>query len=65
MDIQVVNDNKNTYGEYLLMIGRFDQDKDQKTVIYAMKDLVENYGIQENLVLIGEGSTLEECKKIG
>lgn len=64
LDIQVVNDNKNRYGEYLLMIGRFDQDKDQKTVIYAMKDLVDNYGIQENLVLIGEGSTLEECKKL-
>ena len=64
VDVQVANYIKNMYGEYLLMVGRFDKDKDQKTVIYAMKELIEKYRIQENLVFVGGGPTLEECKNL-
>lgn len=63
-DVKIVNEIKRMYGNYLLMVGRFDRDKDQTTVIYAMKELIEKYGIQENLVLVGGGPTLEECKNL-
>lgn len=61
-DLEVVNDIRAKYGKYLLMVGRFEQDKDQKTVIEAFKILKEKYNRTEKLVFVGNGSTLEECK---
>lgn len=55
---------KKTFGNYILMIGRFEMDKDQKTVIRAYKILKEKYRCMENLVFVGDGSTLQECKEL-
>ena len=50
-------------GDYILMVGRFECDKDQKTVIRAKKILSEKYGRNNKLVFVGGGgSLLEECK---
>lgn len=54
---------KEKYGEYLLMVGRFDEDKDQKTVIKARKIIEEKYGLTPNLVFVGDGKTLDNCKQ--
>lgn len=60
---------RDIFGDYILMIGRFELDKDQKTVIRAYKILKEKYGRTEKMVFVGDGSTLTECealaKKLG
>lgn len=64
IDEQKVANLKDEFGEYLLMVGRFAGDKDQKTVILAMKELVTKYHRTEKMVFVGDGSTIEECKKL-
>ena len=54
---------KKQYGGYLLMVGRFEADKDQLTVIRARKILEKKYNLKPKLVLVGGGSTLKKCKK--
>lgn len=54
---------KKKYGDYLLMVGRFEADKDQLTVIRARKILEEKYNLKPKLVFVGGGSTLKKCKK--
>ena len=46
---------KKKFGEYLLMVGRMDQTKDQVTLIHAMKHLSVTYGIKNKLVFVGDG----------
>lgn len=41
------------------MVGRFSEQKDQKTLIKAMKHLPEKY----KLLLVGEGKLEEECRE--
>lgn len=55
---------RDIFGDYILMIGRFEVDKDQKTVIRAYKILKEKYGRTEKMVFVGDGSTLKECQAL-
>ena len=52
---------KKRYGDFLLMVGCFEKDKDQKTVIKAIKVLWEKYHMTSNMIFVGAGSTLDEC----
>lgn len=61
---EVIRELKQKYGDFLLMVGRFDEDKDQKTVIHAYDRLYRQHGICNRLVLVGDGSTLAECKAL-
>lgn len=63
-DDDFIAELKNTYGDFLLMVGRFDPDKDQKTVIYAYQKLVTEHRLQNRLLFVGGGSTLEECRAL-
>lgn len=54
---------KNKHGEFILMVGRFEIDKDQKTVIKARRVLEDLYGKTPQVVFVGGGSTLEDCKQ--
>ena len=47
---------KERYGDYCLMVGRLAPDKDQETVIRAMKHLREEHGLHKKLLLVGDGS---------
>jgi len=64
IDEQKVKELKNTNGDFMLMVGRFGDDKDQKTVIEAMKILKEQYHRTEKMLFVGAGDTLEDCKKL-
>lgn len=62
LDEKLRRELKEKYGDYLLMVGRFETDKDQKTVLAARKILQEKYNQKPKLVFVGGGSTLEDCK---
>ncbi len=62
-DALLCSDLKKKYGDYLLMVGRFEADKDQLTVIRARKILAEKYNLKPKLVFVGGGSTLKKCRK--
>lgn len=55
---------KKEYGDFILNIARFEEDKDQATILRAMKLLKEKYGIEKQVVFVGGGSTLESCRKL-
>ena len=52
------------YGDFCLMVGRLDMDKDQKTVILAMKHLKEHLGLHKKLVLVGDGPRRAELEEL-
>lgn len=54
---------KEQHGDFCLMVARFDQDKDQKTAILAMKYLRENFGLTKRLVLVGDGPLRAEVEE--
>ncbi len=43
------------YGDYILMVSRIAEDKDQATVVRAMDVLKNKYGVKKNLVFVGDG----------
>ena len=52
------------YKNPLIMVARFDEDKDQATLIYALKLLHDKYNNNKHLLLLGEGPTLNKCKQL-
>lgn len=64
VDQDKVNDLQQKYGDFCLMVGRLARDKDQKTVILAMKYLRDCFGIFKKLVLVGGGEKREELKQL-
>lgn len=63
VDYTVVDSLRKKYGDFILMVGRMTKEKDQKTVIKAGKVLQDKYGIDNNILFLGDGpeqSNLEE-----
>lgn len=63
IDRRLCDELKKKYGDYLLMVGRFENDKDQPTVIKSLKILGDKYNLKPVLVFVGDGSTLKKCRK--
>ena len=55
---------KAAHGDFCLMVGRLTGDKDQDTVIRAMKVLREKYGLTKKLVLVGDGRRRQELEEL-
>lgn len=51
------------YGKFVLMVGRLGKDKDQKTVIDAMKILKSKYNSDLKLMLVGDGPKRHELEE--
>ncbi|MGN0496592.1 MAG: glycosyltransferase [Lachnospiraceae bacterium] len=64
VDEKHVSALREEYGDFLLMVARFEDDKDQESVIRAYKILKECYGVTNKLVFAGSGSTLDRNKKL-
>lgn len=60
----LVKELQNKYGDFCLMVGRMAPDKDQKTVILAMKYLKEKYHMKKTLVLVGDGSERRNLEQL-
>lgn len=63
-DAAHVNGLREQYGDFLLMVSRFEEDKDQKSVIRAYKLLKDRGLCRDKLVLAGDGSTREACMQL-
>ena len=50
------------YGDFLMMIGRLDGDKDQLTLIQALEHIKKKYRFSEKLLLIGDGMKRDELE---
>ena len=59
-----VDELKKEYGDYILMVGRLAKDKDQATLIKAIKVLKEKYHLNKHLLLVGDGSERENLGKL-
>lgn len=55
-------DIKQRHGAFMLMVGRFDRDKDQSTVLRARRILEDKFGYSPHLVFVGDGPTLSLCE---
>lgn len=64
VDEKKVRELKQQYGDYILMVGRMEKDKDQETLIRAVIFLKNKYKICKNLVLVGDGSNRAYLEKI-
>lgn len=64
IDEEKVASLREKYGDFCLMVGRLDIDKDQKTVILAMKHLKEQFGLRKKLVLVGDGPKRAELEAL-
>lgn len=52
------------YDKPIVMVGRFDFDKDQATVIRALKVLQDAYQLEPHLVFVGDGPTRATCEEL-
>lgn len=55
-----INSNLNQDNKLLCMVGRFGKQKDQSTIIYAMRNLPTD----THLILVGEGQLKQENEKL-
>ena len=60
IDEKYVEKLKGDYGDFSLMVGRLDKDKDHKNLIDAFIFLREKYNFRKKLVLVGDGATKQE-----
>lgn len=58
-----IDDFKNKYGDFILLISRMSRQKDFETPIRAMHDLVNN-GFDKNMVIVGGGPTFSKTQKL-
>lgn len=64
IDKELVINLKQAYGDYILMVGRMEKDKDQATLIRSLYHLKEKYNLKKKLVLVGDGAEREVLEKI-
>lgn len=63
-DPQRIAQLKEEYGDFLLMVGRFDVDKDQATVLRAQRVLKEEYRLAPYVLFVGDGPTRASCEAL-
>ena len=63
-DEQTCNKLTERFGNYLLMVGRLANDKDQRTLIEARRILEDQYGLTPHVVFVGDGERREELESL-
>lgn len=59
-----VNEIRREYGKFILSVGRFDRDKDQKTIIKSCYLLKHEHNLDCKMIFLGDGPLLKECKDL-
>jgi len=55
INAEKVAELKKEYGEFCLMVGRLEKDKDQTTVIKAIKYIKDKYNKETTILFVGDG----------
>lgn len=63
VDDLIVERLHSQYADYMIMVGRLDEDKDQLTIIKAVQYLRDRYKFEKKIVLVGDGKNAENLKK--
>lgn len=58
IDIDKVNKLKNTYGDFILMVGRITSPKNQLCLIKSIEYIYHKYHCQYNIVFVGDGDMM-------
>ena len=61
-DQHVVNELKDTYGDFCLMVGRVDQDKNQELIIDAFYEIKNTFKLNKKFVIVGDGPKMQFLK---
>lgn len=64
VDENKVAELKGKYIDPVIMVGRLARDKDQRTLIKAMKVLRDEYKLDKYLLLVGDGTERKELEKL-
>lgn len=64
IDVNFVQELQETYGDFFLTVGRFTKQKDQITIIRAMKILKDEFGIDNKLLLVGDGEEKNKAMEV-
>lgn len=64
IDKKLVEMLKQSYGDFILMVGRMAKDKDQATLIQALAYLKEKHNLEKKLVLVGDGPERESLENL-
>lgn len=59
-DRQKINELQKAYGDYILMVARLASPKDPKTLVDAVAILREEYGIERNCLIVGDGPDMND-----
>lgn len=62
LDEEKIENLKNKYGDFVLMVGRMSSPKDHKTVVDAIKLINSNRKDKINLVCLGDGEKRQELE---
>jgi Glycosyltransferase len=63
LNLSLIQELQEKYGEYLLMVGRFTKEKDHKTVIEALHILKSKYNKTYKLLFVGDGPTKAQMEQ--
>lgn len=63
-DRALIDRIKSSEDDLLVMVGRFNKDKDQATVIRALKLLREKHAKHPKLLFVGDGPTRAACEQL-
>lgn len=61
-DNEIVEELKDKYGDFCLMVGRVDQDKNQELIIDAFYEIKNQYGLDKKFIIVGDGPKMESLK---
>ena len=59
-----VEELQRKYGEFLLSVGRFEDDKDQDTILRSIAILKKEHGITNKAVFLGDGKRIAHCRQL-
>lgn len=63
IDKNLVDEIKNKYGDFILMVGRMTSQKNPVGLMKAVEYIYSKYNVKYNVVFLGDGDKMDEYKK--
>lgn len=62
-NVEIVKKLKEKYGDFCLMVGRVDEDKNQELIIDAFYEIKNKYGLDKKFLVVGDGPKMSLLKE--